>query len=190
MKGTQHFPAASPGAATGPVLADAPASLPAVEAEEFREVEAFLYREARLADESRYSDWEALVDDDMYYWIPRGEGEFDRARHVSITADNRSRLANRIRQLNTGVRHAQVPPSPMRRMISNIEVFRLPEDCLRAECNFVLYELRVQSTNQLQVWPGRMQYHLRRRAGMLRMFYKRVSLVNGNAALPSIAFIL
>ena len=34
------------------------------------QVEAFLYKEARLADESRYSEWEALVDDDMHYWIP------------------------------------------------------------------------------------------------------------------------
>ena len=190
---------------------DVAAAAPITEAER-RGVEDFLYLEARLADESRYTEWEALAEGDMFYWISRGEGEFDRSREVSITADNRSRLANRIKQLNTGVRHAQVPPSPMRRMVSNIEITRLAEPlgpsgdrhlpndpgvptgagtrCFRVACNFVLYELRVQSTHALQVWPGRMEFHLRRRPQGFGMFYKRVMLVNGNEPLPSIAFIL
>lgn len=163
----------------------------AVSEAERREVEAFLYLEARLADESRYSDWEALVEDDMYYWIPRGEGDFDRSRQVSITADNRNRLANRIKQLNTGSRHAQVPPSPMRRLVSNIEIERRePEGEYTAWCNFVLHEMRVQSTGHMQVWAGRMEFHLRRREAGLRMFFKRVSLINGDTPVPSIAFIL
>jgi benzoate/toluate 1,2-dioxygenase beta subunit len=157
---------------------------------EYREIERFLYREAALADESRYSEWEALVEDDMYYWIPRGEGDFDRGRHLSITADNRTRLANRIRQLNTGVRHAQVPPSPMRRLITNIEARHIGPQEYGVHCNFTLYEMRVQSTGHMQVWAGRMEFHLRRREAGLRMFYKRVSLVNGDTPIPSIGFIL
>lgn len=43
--------------------------------DEQRQIEAFLYREARLADESRYEAWEALVDDDMYYWVPIGDSD-------------------------------------------------------------------------------------------------------------------
>jgi 3-phenylpropionate/cinnamic acid dioxygenase small subunit len=157
---------------------------------EYREVERFLYREAALADESRYSEWEALADDDMFYWIPRGEGEFDRSTQLSITADNRKRLANRIRQLNTGTRHSQVPPSPMRRLVTNIDVLRRAADEYAAFCNFALYEMRIQSTGHLQVWAGRMEFHLRRKPEGLRMFYKRVSLVNGDQPIPSIGFIL
>lgn len=157
---------------------------------ERREIKDFLYKEARLADESRYSEWEALVDDDMFYWIPRGDGNFERGRQVSITSDNRSRLANRIKQLNTGVRHAQVPPSPMRRLMSNIELARRSETEYAASYNFVLYEMRIQSTGHMQVWPGRMEFHLRRKEDGLRMYFKRVSLINGNSPIPSIAFIL
>ena len=157
---------------------------------EYREVERFVYREAELADESRYSEWESLLDDDMFYWIPRGEGEFDRRKDLSITADNRARLANRIRQLNTGARHAQVPPSPMRRLISNLDVCKSGPDEYVVRCNFALFEMRVQSTGRLQVWAGRMEFHLRRRPQGLRMFFKRVSLVNGNEPIPSIGFIL
>ena len=157
---------------------------------ERREIEDFLYMEARLADESRYAEWEALVEDDMYYWIPRGEGDFDRNRHLSITADNRNRLTNRIKQLRTGKRHAQVPPSPMRRMVSNIEAWRRAPGEYTVTCNFVLYEMRIQSTHHLQVWAGRMEFHLRRRGSALRMFFKRVSLINGDEPIPSIAFLL
>jgi len=93
-----------------------------VSEQEFREIEHFLYLEARLCDESRYLAWEELLEDDMFYWVPRGEGDFDPNKDVSLLCDNRTRLATRIRQLATGVRYSQVPPSPMRRVISNIEV--------------------------------------------------------------------
>jgi benzoate/toluate 1,2-dioxygenase beta subunit len=162
----------------------------AVSAEELREIEHFLYKEARFADESRYREWESLVDDDMYYWIPRGEGDFDLNKDVSITADNRNRLANRIKQLTTGLRHAQVPPSVMRRMLANIEAFRDEQGQYRVFCNFVLYEMRVSSTNTMQVWPGRMEYRLRRKSNELKMFFKKVVLINGDSPLPSLAFIL
>ena len=159
-------------------------------AEDRAQIENFIYRECRLADESRYEEWEALVEPDMFYWIPRGEGDFDPQRHVSITADNRKRLANRIRQLKTGQRHAQSPPSPMRRIVSNLEAYVGERGEYVAYCNFVLYELRVQSTHELAVWPGRLEYRLRRGENGLRMFYKKVTLVNGAEPLPSLAFIL
>ena len=63
-----------------------------------REVESFVYREARLADESRYSEWEALVTDDMHYWVPNGRADYDPATRLSYVNDNRARLATRIRQ--------------------------------------------------------------------------------------------
>lgn len=167
--------------------------------DEQRQIEAFLYREARLADESRYEEWEALVDDDMYYWVPAGDpdpGE-EAGLRVSVTADNRRRLATRIAQLKTGVRHAQVPPSPMRRLLSNIEIEAVEEPVqsgtreYRVGANFLLYELRAQSTHKLEVWPGRVEYKLRAYdGGEFRMFFKKVMLVHGSEALSTLAFII
>ncbi len=160
-----------------------------LDAQELRDIEQFLFREARLADESRYSEWESLVDDDMFYWVPRGEGA-DHDNEVSITADSRRRLANRIKQLNTGLRFAQVPPSPMRRLLSNIEATGSGPDEFHVFCNFVLYEMRVQSTNDVQIWPGRIEYKLRRKDGSLKMFFKKVMLINSEGAVPALAFII
>jgi 3-phenylpropionate/cinnamic acid dioxygenase small subunit len=33
-------------------------------------VERFLYREARLMDENRYTEWLGLWADDAHYWVP------------------------------------------------------------------------------------------------------------------------
>jgi len=163
----------------------------AVGLEEYRDICGFLYLEARLADESRYTEWEALAEEDMLYWVPRGEGNYDMNKQVSITADNRSRLRTRIAQLKTGKRHAQLPVSYMRRLISNIEAFHHPRGGYRVLSNFVLYELRRSSTATIETWPGQIEHHLRRRAdGSLGMFLKKVVLINGDEPLPSLAFII
>ena len=157
-----------------------------------REIEAFLYLEARLADESRYAEWEALVTDDMHYWVPKGAADYDPATRLSYINDNRTRLATRIRQLQTGLRHAQTPPSPMRRIISNIEVIAADETAgtFVVGSNFVVYEVAAQATSELRIWPGRMTHHLRRVAGRLLMSEKIVELVTGNLPQPNMAFLL
>jgi len=161
-----------------------------VSEQEHREIEQFQHLEARLADESRYADWEGLLSDDMVYWIPVGSGDYDPQHKVSITYDNRRRLKNRIKQLMTGERYAQVPASPMRRLLSNIEVHANADGTRRVYCNFVLHEYRLQSTNQICTWAGQMQYTLRRVAGELKISYKKVTLINSTGPVPSLAFIL
>jgi benzoate/toluate 1,2-dioxygenase subunit beta len=157
-----------------------------------REIEEFLFLEARLADESRYEEWEALVTDDVHYWVPTSPAETDPSTRLSYVNDNRSRLATRIRQLRTGLRHAQTPVSVMRRLISNVEV--LAVDARAGEVtvgsNFVLHELAPQATNEVRVWAGRVTHRLRRIDGRLRMAGKRVDLVNASGPIPNLAFLI
>jgi benzoate/toluate 1,2-dioxygenase beta subunit len=161
-----------------------------VNEQEYRMLEAFVYREAQLADESRFDEWEALLADDMQYWIPivNGEpaGEFD----ASIVNDNRSRLATRLRQLRTGTRHSQAPLSIMRRLISNVVATKLTENTYQVEANFVVHEYQKQSVNQLNMWPGRVVYRLRAEAGELKMSLKKVMLINSGGPLPSLSFLI
>ena len=152
-------------------------------------LEAFVYREARLADESDYEAWEALVDDEVHYWVPQGRANYDPATRLSYINDNRARLSTRIRQLRSGLRHAQTPASPMRRLLSNLE-FEREDDGYQVAGNFVLYEHAVQSNNSLRIWAGRVVYGLRPTENGLRMRRKIVELVNGAHALPSLAFLI
>ena len=167
-----------------------------------REIEAFVFLEARLADESRYSEWEALVTDDMHYWVPNGPANYDPATRLSYINDNRARLATRIRQLQTGLRHAQTPASPMRRLVSNIEVLAIVElsssstvgavtvDSVTVGANQVVYERNAQSTGRIRLWPGRVTYRLRRVEGDWRMSAKTIELLIVDDALPNLTFLI
>jgi benzoate/toluate 1,2-dioxygenase subunit beta len=137
-----------------------------------REIEDFLFHEAMLADESRYEEWEALVTDDIHYWVPSGDGDYEPGTRMSFLNDNRTRLATRIRQLETGVRYSQVPKSPMRRMISNIQVLDVDGDEYEVASNFVLYEHAVQATGEIRVWAGRTTHRLRHTDDGLRIAAK------------------
>lgn len=165
--------------------------LTTISLEERFDIEEFLAREARAADESRYSDWEALVDDDMVYWVPTADGaRFPPGEKISIIYDNRTRLATRIRQLNTGKRHSQVPASPMVRTLANFHIEPTGDDSYCVRCSQVLYEYRIQSTREMFTWPARVEYRLRRHPDGLRMYFKGVFLVSASDALPGLPFII
>jgi len=154
------------------------------------EVEGFLYREARLADEFQLDEWEALLTDDFHYWVPAGRLEGDPSEQLAYLNDNRARVATRIRQLKTGKRLSQLPFSPMRRMISNIEVVDQGDDTISVKANFVIYEIAAQSTGELRIWPGQAQYRLRRVDGSLRMSSKWVELVTAELGQRNLTFLI
>ena len=170
--------------------------MPAVDEATRREISEFLYHEAVLADESRYEDWVALVTDDIHYWVPFGAGDYEPGSRVSFLNDNRNRLTTRIQQLMSGRRYSQVPKSPMRRVISNIQILAVypgdngDGDEYEVGSNFVLYEHAVQATNDMRIWVGRTTHRLRRTDEGLRIAAKKVDLVNSTSALPNMAFII
>ena len=146
----------------------------------------FVYLEARLADEARYEEWEALWHEtDAMYWVPMHEAA-DPEIEVSYIYDNRPRIAKRIAQLNTGARHSQSPPSKMRRVISNFELVESDSMSSTLAANFVLYEYRFA----LVVWAGRYVYRIRTDGPELRLAAKTVHLVNGGGDLPTMSFLI
>ena len=137
---------------------------------EYRAVEAFLYKEARFADEARYADWEALWTDEAVYWVPATTGpEADPNTQISHIYDNRQRIATRIKLLQSGHRYSQEPASSMRRLISNIEVEKNERNEFVVDSNFLLVELSVQAKHETHLWAGRTTHTLRRIDGELKM---------------------
>jgi len=158
---------------------------------EYRAVVEFLYREARLADEARYAEWLALWTDDAVYWVPATtDPAADPDKHLSHIYDNRGRLETRIKLLQTGHRYSQEPASPMRRLISNIEVAPADNGELVAESNFALAELAIQAKRELHWWVGRATHRLRRVRSELKLCRKTVVLVNAAEPLPNLSFLI
>ena len=151
-------------------------------------IERFLYREAQLADEHDYAGWEALWTDDGVYWVPAA-GVLDDATRMAIIHDNRRRISTRVRQLETGRRYAQTPPSRLRRVVSNIEIVGVLAGStdVRVEANFVLLEARETGT---ETWGGRVEYRLRPVDDGWRLAFKRVDLVNRPWVVATLGFII
>jgi 3-phenylpropionate/cinnamic acid dioxygenase small subunit len=148
-------------------------------------VAAFIFREARLADEARYSEWESLWDDDASYRVPMHPDD-DPARTVAYINDNRARIKSRVAQLNTGVRHSQTPPSVMRRLIANLELLDRDGDIVTVGANFVVHEYRFALT----VWAGRYEYRIRVGGTEPKLVTKTVHLVNAAGAIPTMSFLI
>ena len=151
------------------------------------EVSQFLYREARLQDTHDYDGWEALWTDDALYWVPANGADTDPERQMSMIYDNRSRIGLRIRQLKTGRRHSQTPPSQLARTISNVELLESAGEDIRVAANAMIFETNLRGDT---VWGARNEYTLRRIDGGLRMAFKKVVLVNNNKAIWTLSFLV
>ncbi len=151
------------------------------------EVTRFLYREARLQDEHDYDSWESLWTDDGLYWIPANGDGGDPEQEMSIVYDSRSRIALRVRQLNTGRRPSQTPRSRLRRIVSNVEIVRADRSEVEAASNALVFESRPEGDT---LWAARNEFTLRREQGALRIARKKVILVNNGNALGTMAFLL
>lgn len=150
------------------------------------EAEQFLYREARLADTFALDDWEALWTDDAVYYVPVDDTH-DPRTHMSIIFDNRSRIATRIKQLQTGRRHAQRPLSRLVRTVANVEVLGVQGADTVVTSVVQVVESRERGTTY---WAGRVTHKLRRVEGELRMVSKKIVLVDSDRALSSLSFLI
>lgn len=183
----------APMAGSAATEAPAPDALgPVPDGWDAREVEQYLYREARLADENDYDAWEALWTDDAIYWVPGEDLTADPTRSVSIIFDNRSRISTRMKQVKTGKRYAQAPASNLRRLLSNIELLGGRDNAaggvdLEVGANFIVFESRQRGNT---MWGGRTTYRLRREDSLIRLAYKKVVLVDHDKVVPTLGFLI
>ena len=140
--------------------------------EVIREVEQFLYREARLLDERRFHEWLELFTDDVHYWMtgrssryPRSskaiaildpdryvDADLTKEDELAILDETKTTLGGRIARLDTGMAWAEDPPSRTRHIISNIEVE--PGDAtseLKVYSNFMVYRSRAETEQDFYV---------------------------------------
>lgn len=160
-----------------------------------REIEQFLYREARLLDERRFEDWLELFTDDVRYSMsgranryPRSskaiaildparhrDGDTAQAGELTLLDETKESLKGRVARLSTGMAWAEDPPSRTRHLITNIEI----EDGeapggIRAYSNFLVYRSRGEREEDFYV--GARQDVLRQAAGGWKIAQRRLVL--------------
>ena len=160
-----------------------------------REVEQFLYREARLLDDRRFRDWLTLFTDDVRYWMasrtnryPKSskaisildpdryvEDDIGREDELAILDESKETLTGRVDRLDTGMAWAEDPPSRTRHMISNIEVEAgEAETEIRVYSNFIVYRSRAETEQDFYV--GARQDILRRVDGEWKIAHRKLIL--------------
>jgi 3-phenylpropionate/cinnamic acid dioxygenase small subunit len=152
-------------------------------------VESFLYREARLMDESAYDEWLSLwAAEAATYWVPCNRDDVDPLREISIIYDDRAGLEGRIERLKSGAAFAQDPKSRMRRLVSNVEIV---EESSNGEVvvhsNFDLTEVRRGERRSV---AGRTMHRLRHRGGGYEIVTKKVMLVDNDEPIRNLTFLL
>lgn len=150
------------------------------------QVEAFLYREARLMDENRYPEWLDLFAPECIYWVPANAEATDPANHVSIIYADRPVLENHVRRLVEGHAYAQQPQSRMRRLVSNVEV-ESRDLQLHVTANFLITEIRRRTQHH---HAGQSIYRLAQHNGEYRIHYKQVNLVGIDEHHDNLTFLL
>jgi len=160
-----------------------------------REVEQFLYREARMLDDRRFHDWLTLLTDDVRYFMasrsnryPKSskaisildpdryvEDDVGREDELAILDETKETLSGRVARLDTGMAWAEDPPSRTRHVISNIEVEPGDVDSeLRVYCNFIVYRSRAETEQDFYV--GARQDILRRVDGAWKIAHRKLVL--------------
>ena len=153
-----------------------------------RQVEQFLYREARLMDEHAYDDWLALWAVDALYWVPVNRDDIDSTREISIIYADRRRMEDMIARLKGGAAYAQDPPSRMRRIVANVEIEDESEDGGIVVCaNFLLTELR---RHRQTTFAGRTIHKLRPEQGSFKIVSKKVELLNNDEVIGNLSFLI
>ena len=160
-----------------------------------REVEQFLYREARLLDDRRFHEWLDLFTDDVRYWMTGRSNRYPktskaiaildsdryvedgqgRADELCLLDETKETLRGRVARLDTGMAWAEDPPSRTRHIITNIEVE--PGEAateLRVYCNFIVYRSRAETEQDFYV--GARQDLLRRIDGAWKIANRRLVL--------------
>ena len=151
------------------------------------EAEDLLYREARLLDDLRHQEWLAMLDENATYWIPcNGEGT-DPNREISLVFDDKHRLTDRIGRLQSGLAHAQNPPSKTKRLVSNVQIENATENTATILSGFILYELR---RGKERVFAGRYEHRLNLVDGTWKIASKKVVLMNNDEVIDNLTFIV
>ena len=148
-----------------------------------RELEEFLYAEAELLDTRRFTEWLALLTEDIRYWMPIRRnvkfGEQDREntraqQDMNWFDEGKATLAQRVQQLLTGVHWAEEPVSRVCHMVSNVQVVQVALPEVTVTCRFLVYRNRLQ--DETDFFVGKREDVLRQVNGQWQIARRKILL--------------
>lgn len=117
-----------------------------------QEIEQFLYYEAALLDDRRFTEWFDLLAEDLHYWMPvRSTRMAKDIRHeVASLGDSaffdetKQLMGQRITKLGTGMSWSEDPPSRTRHMVSNVRISPRSDTEFQVDLAFTVHRSRLE----------------------------------------------
>lgn len=154
-----------------------------------KELEQFLFHEARLLDEQRWEEWNALYLEDGEYWVPATPGQPDPKNHVSLIYETGLLRAVRIKRYKHPNAFSLQPKPRSAHVIGNVMLDSFDDP--RRECivssRFVMLQYRREKQD---VFAGSYTHKLVVKGDELKIASKRVDLLNCDAPLENILIYL
>jgi benzoate/toluate 1,2-dioxygenase beta subunit len=158
-------------------------------APEIEAVRQFIEREARLLDECRWEEWNALFTEDGVYWMPATPGQPDAIDHMSLIHDTALLRRVRIERFANPNAFSLQPRPRTARIVSGVVIDSFDPDQGVVTARSALFAAQYDGDKQT-IFAGRAVHHLLCRDGTFRIRLKRVDLINCDGVLNDIHFYL
>lgn len=156
--------------------------------DELHQFEQFLFHEAAVMDDHRYDEWLDLwVRDDARYWLPCNHEDVDPASQVSLVYEDFNGIEERILRLKSKFAHTQSPKARLLRVVSNVFLESVTENEMVGTSTFSLGSVRIDHEAS---WFGRSRHQLVRVDGQWKIKHKKVFMLNNDAPMSNMTFLV
>ena len=145
----------------------------------------FVVREARLIDDGRFEEWNALFADDGFYWVPLSRGQTDPIGQGSLMYEDKLLRDLRIARLRDPRAHSLQAPVHCHHLLQLPTVEHFDPDRNDYELRTAFHYTERQR-DDIQFHVGTARLRLRVDDGALKIVLKRVDLLDADTALPMI----
>ncbi|ERP90757.1 aromatic-ring-hydroxylating dioxygenase subunit beta [Labrenzia sp. PO1] len=147
------------------------------------EVIDFIYDEARMLDEGRYSEWLSLWLEDGHYWMPLDYKQTDPHLVTSLLYEDMFMLRLRVERLNGARTFSQKPKSRCHHVIQRPFIDKMDGDRIVTNTSMHYVETRLDEQFLLALTAT---HELKVVDGEIRIANKRVDILNCDAAFGNI----
>ena len=118
----------------------------------YHDIQAFLYREARLLDDRQWDEWLACYRQDAEFWMPAWDDDDQLTRDPEaeislIYYPNREGLEDRVYRIKTERSGASTPEPRTTHQITNLEVLKEEGDTVELRFNWHTLSHRYKKTD-------------------------------------------
>lgn len=145
----------------------------------------FVYDEARMLDEGRYTEWLALWRADGHYWMPLEYGQTDPVHVTSLLYEDLFMLKLRVERLNGARTFSQKPRSRCHHVLSRPFVDAMDDAAGRYAVTTPMHYVETRLDDQMLL-ALTVRHDLAAEAEGLRIVEKRVDILNCDAAFGNI----